>query len=283
MIQLGKKQILKIVRQKEFGVYVGDETESVLLPSKDVPKQAKTGDELEVFVYRDSNDRLIATTRTPAVTLGEVALLEVKDTGKIGAFLDWGLEKDLFLPFKEQTMPLRPGKKVLAALYIDKSDRLCATMKIYDHLKTDAPYEKNAWVRGTVYQVNERFGVFVAVDERYHGLIPANLVHQPYRVGDEVEARVLNVREDGKLELSPRHRMDVQIGKDAETVMDVLDSYCGVLPFTEKAVPAVIERELAMSKAAFKRAVGHLLKEGKIVITDGKIRKKEDEDPTVRS
>ncbi len=276
MIQLGKKQTLKIVRRKDFGVYVGNEEESVLLPGKYVPEYAELGDEVEVFVYRDSKDRLVATTQTPKISLDEVAVLEVKDTGKIGAFLDWGLEKDLLLPFKEQTIPVRPGMKVPAALYVDKSNRLCATMKIYDYLKIDAPYEKNAWVQGTVYQINERLGVFVAVDEQYHGLIPANLIHQRYRIGDPIEARVLKVREDGKLELSPRHRMDVQIGKDAEVVMDTLDSYCGVLPFTEKASPAVIERELSMSKAAFKRAVGHLLKAGRITVTDGKIRKIQD-------
>ena len=272
MIRLGEKQILKVVRMKDFGMYVGDEAEAILLPRKYVPAGTKVGDDVEVFVYRDSSDRLIATTEEPALMLGEIGLLKVKETGKIGAFLDWGLEKDLFLPFKEQTIQVRPGKSYPVALYIDKSKRLCATMKIYEYLSSESPYGKDEMVEGFVYQVNPNFGVFVAVDGKYHGMLPKKNVHSEYRVGDRVEARVVKVREDGKLELSVRDRVEVQISKDAEMLMEVIESYDGVLPFTEKASPAVIERELSMSKAAFKRAVGHLLKAKKITIEQGKIR-----------
>ena len=272
MIRLGEKQILKVVRMKDFGMYVGDETEAILLPRKYVPAGTRVGDDVEVFVYRDSSDRLIATTEEPALTLGQIALLKVKETSKIGAFLDWGLEKDLLLPFKEQTIQVRSGKSYPVALYIDKSKRLCATMKIYEYLSSESPYGKDEMVEGFVYQVNPNFGVFVAVDGKYHGMIPKKNVHSEYRVGDLVQARVVSVREDGKLELSMRERVEVQISKDAEIVMEVLESYDGVLPFTEKAAPAVIERELNMSKAAFKRAVGHLLKAKKIHIENGKIR-----------
>ena len=246
---------------------------SILLPIKQVPRgSSRLGDAIEVFVYRDSSDRLIATTEEPALMLGEIGLLKVKETGKIGAFLDWGLEKDLLLPFKEQTIQVRPGKSYPVALYIDKSKRLCATMKIYEYLSSESPYGKDEMVEGFVYQVNPNFGVFVAVDGKYHGMLPKKNVHSEYRVGDRVEARVVKVREDGKLELSVRERVEVQISKDAQTLMEVLESYDGVLPFTEKASPAVIERELSMSKAAFKRAVGHLLKAKKITIEQGKIR-----------
>ena len=272
MIRLGEKQILKVVRMKDFGMYVGDEAEAILLPRKYVPAGTKVGDDVEVFVYRDSSDRLIATTEEPALMLGEIGLLKVKETGKIGAFLDWGLEKDLLLPFKEQTIQVRPGKSYPVALYIDKSNRLCATMKIYEYLSSESPYGKDEMVEGFVYQVNPNFGVFVAVDGKYHGMLPKKNVHSEYRVGDRVEARVVKVREDGKLELSVRERVEVQISKDAEMLMEVIESYDGVLPFTEKASPAVIERELSMSKAAFKRAVGHLLKAKKITIEQGKIR-----------
>ena len=272
MIRLGEKQILKVVRMKDFGMYVGDEAEAILLPRKYVPAGTRVGDDVEVFVYRDSSDRLIATTEEPALTLGQIGLLKVKETSKIGAFLDWGLEKDLLLPFKEQTIQVRSGKRYPVALYIDKSKRLCATMKIYEYLSSESPYGKDEMVEGFVYQVNPNFGVFVAIDGKYHGMIPTKNVHSEYRVGDRVEARVVNVREDGKLELSLRDRVEVQISKDAQMVLEVLESYDGVLPFTEKASPAVIERELNMSKAAFKRAVGHLLKARKIVIDNGKIR-----------
>lgn len=272
MIRLGEKQVLKVVRMKDFGMYVGDEAEAILLPKKYVPAGTRVGDDVEVFVYRDSSDRLIATTEEPALMLGEIGLLKVKETGKIGAFLDWGLEKDLLLPFKEQTIQVRPGKSYPVALYIDKSKRLCATMKIYEYLSSESPYGKDEMVEGFVYQVNPNFGVFVAVDGKYHGMIPKKNVHNEYRVGDRVEARVVSVREDGKLELSMRDRVEVQIAKDAAIVLEVIESYDGVLPFTEKASPAVIERELNMSKAAFKRAVGNLLKARKITIEQGKIR-----------
>ena len=272
MIQLGEKQILKAVRMKDFGMYVGDEQESVLLPRKYVPAGTRVGDSVEVFIYRDSSDRLIATTEEPMLTLGQIGLLQVKEIGKIGAFLDWGLEKDLFLPYKEQTVQVRPGKSYLVALYIDKSKRLCATMRIYEYLSADSPYVNDEMVQGVVYQINQNLGVFIAVDGKYHGMIPKKNAHGQFRIGDTVQARVVAVREDGKLELSMRERVEIQIDKDAAAVMEVLESYDGVLPFSEKASPAVIERELNMSKAAFKRAVGHLLKMKKIQIEQHKIR-----------
>lgn len=272
MIRLGEKQILKVVREKDFGMYVGDENEAILLPKKYIPEGTHVGDDVEVFVYRDSSDRLIATTEEPALTLGQIGLLKVKELSKIGAFLDWGLEKDLLLPFKEQTVQVRSGKSYPVALYIDKSKRLCATMKIYEYLSSESPYQKDENIQGIVYQVNPNYGVFIAVDGKYHGMIPKKNVHGEFRVGDTVQARVVQVREDGKLELSMRERMEVQIAKDAKVLLEVLESYDGVLPFTEKASPVVIERELNMSKAAFKRAVGHLLKRKEIIVEQGKIR-----------
>ena len=175
MIRIGKKQKLTIVKKVDFGVYLADVSEDadekVLLPARQVPQQAQVDDELTVFVYRDSGDRLIATTREPMLEVGDTALLTVREVGKFGAFLDWGLEKDLLLPFREQTMPVKAGDKCLVLLYVDKSNRLCATMKVYSHLRTDSPYHKDDKVEGTVYEVNPRFGVFVAVDNCYSALI----------------------------------------------------------------------------------------------------------------
>ena len=134
MLELGKRQSLTVVKTVDFGVYLSEGEgagEEVLLPKKEVPEGTKTGDQLEVFLYKDSKDRLIATREEPAIQLGEVALLKVAETGKIGAFLDWGLPKDLLLPFREQTRKVEPGDECLVALYIDKSSRLCATMKGY--------------------------------------------------------------------------------------------------------------------------------------------------------
>ena len=276
MIQLGEKQKMVVVKTVDFGVYVApdmDETENrVLLPKKQVPEGIKNGDELEVFIYRDSSDRLIATTNEAKLSLGEVALLKVSQIGKIGAFLDWGLEKDLFLPFREQTKQLSAGYECLVGLYIDKSDRLCATMKVYTYLRTDSEYKRDDRVVGHVYEISKNFGAFVAVDDKYSGLIPTKEIYGDIQVGDLISARVTGVKEDGKLDLSIREKSYLQIGKDAVKILEVLKEYDGVLPFNDKASPETIRQEMQMSKNEFKRAVGHLLKEGKITITEKNIR-----------
>ncbi len=275
-MQLGETQILTIVKQVDFGVYLAEDTskeERVLLPRKQVPEGMQTGDELEVFLYKDSQDRIIATTIEPKLKLGEVARLTVKEVAKIGAFLDWGLEKDLFLPFRQQTRKVQAGDNCLAALYIDKSERLCATMNVYDYLRTDSPYEKEDHVTGTIYQISENFGAFVAVDDCYSGLIPSREFFGQLSVGDQITARVTAVKPDGKLDLSIREKSYLQLNADAEAVMKVIEEFDGVLPFTDKASPEVIKREFSLSKNAFKRAVGHLLKEERIEITEKSIRK----------
>lgn len=277
MFHLGESQELYVVKEVGFGIYLGEEenaTEKVLLPKKEVPEGIKAGDTLEVFLYKDSQDRLIATTRTPKVRLGETAVLRVADTGKIGAFLDWGLEKDLLLPFREQTGKVYPGDECLVALYLDKSSRLCATMRVYPYLKKNSPYQVNDQVHGRVYELSSNFGAFVAVDDQYSALIPKRESGvQGIRVGDRVQARVSGVKEDGKLDLSIREKAYLQIDEDAENVLGIIEEFDGVLPFDDKARPETIQREFGLSKNAFKRAVGRLLKEGRIAIADGKIRK----------
>lgn len=277
MLKLGEKQVLKIIKTVEFGVYLapeGEAEEKVLLPAKQVPDGAGVGTGLEVFLYRDSKDRMIATTKTPLLEMGTVARLKVVEVAKIGAFLDWGLEKDLLLPFKQQTYRVKAGDTPLVSLYIDKSNRLCATMNVYPALRQDSPYEKDARVSGQVYEVSDNFGAFVAVDDLYSGLIPKKELYGEIKPGDVVDARVTEVKADGKLNLSIREKAYLQIGDDAEKIMELIESYDGVLPFTEKASPEVIRRETNMSKNEFKRAVGNLLKNGRIDITDGVIRKR---------
>lgn len=276
MIELGKRQLLEVVRTKDFGVYLGEKSgdeAAVLLPKKQVPEGTKIGDKLEVFIYKDSEDRLIATTGTPKLQVGEVGVLKVKEVGRIGAFLDMGLEKDLLLPFKEQNHKVRQGEECLVTLYVDKSKRLAATMKVYSYMSNQSPYQKDDKVTGTVYEINENLGAFVAVDNRYYGLIPMKEMFGDVRLGDVVEARVTKVREDGKLDLSPREKAYIQMDADAQLVLKGIEEFDGVLPFTDKASPEVIKREFHMSKNAFKRAVGHLLKEGKVRITEKTIEK----------
>ena len=274
-MQLGKTQPLRIVKKVDFGVYLAEEEDQenrVLLPVKQVPEGAKTGDELEVFLYKDSKDRLIATTAEPYITLGKVARLKVKEVTKIGAFLDWGLEKDLFLPYKEMTKKVQPGDEVLVTLYIDKSRRLCASMKkLYDLMRTDSPYKKGDTVNGRIYEFGHDFGTFVAVDDCYSAMISAHEDCSHLQIGDVIEAKVTGVKPDGKLDITMREKAYLQMDTDSETILNAMESFGGYLPFGEKAEPDKIKRELKMSKNAFKRALGHLLKEGKIEIGENRI------------
>ena len=279
MIELGKKQTLTVVKTVDFGVYLAEKDDkegkdSVLLPAKQVPAGTKAGDELTVFIYKDSKDRLIATTREPMLQVGQTAVLKVSQVTRIGAFLNWGLEKDLLLPYHEQTTRMQEGKDVLVAIYIDKSQRLCATMKVYHYLSTRTPYVVGDQVKGRVYEISGNFGVFVAVDDKYSALIPAREAAGKYRPGEILDLRVTEVKEDGKMNVTDRQKAYLQIEEDAESVLSVIDEFAGVLPFDDKASPEVIKREFGLSKNAFKRAIGHLLKEGKIEIKERRIYKK---------
>ncbi len=315
MIRLGEKQMLVVAKKVGFGVYLeekkqegadreaqegrrgayrsryggrasygddrrrggrrmGGETQ-VLLPLRQVPEGTEIGDEIEVFIYKDSKDRIIATTQEPKLKMGEARVLTVVSVQSIGAFLDWGLEKDLLLPYKEQLVTVKEKDEVLVRLYIDKSSRLCASMRdLYGMLRMDSPYEAGDTVKGRVYELSDNFGAFVAVDDCYSALIPRHEDHSSLRIGDSVEARVTGVKPDGKLDLTLREKAYMQMGQDAEQVMELIEKRGGRLPFNDKASPELIMREAKMSKNAFKRAVGRLYKERKIVITDTDIRKK---------
>ena len=258
--------MLTIVKKVDFGVYLAKEQEAdpeekVLLPRKEVPENVQPGDEIEVFLYRDSKDRMIATVRQPKLSLGEVAVLRVKENGKIGAFLDWGLEKDLLLPFREQVRKVRPGEECLVALYLDKSKRLCATMKVYHYLRTDSPYEKDQKVTGTLYEISDNFGAFVAVDNCYSALIPKKEPLGNAKVGDTVEARVTEVLKDGKLSLSLREKAYIQMNEDARKLLKLLEEQGGELPVGDKSSPEKIKELTGMSKNEFKRAAGNLYKQ----------------------
>ncbi|MCI2131487.1 MAG: S1-like domain-containing RNA-binding protein [Eubacterium sp.] len=278
MLKIGCIQNLEIVKMLDFGAYLAENAgesreNTVLLPAKQVPEGAEIGTRLDVFLYRDSEDRLIATTRKPVMEVGGVALLAVKETSRIGAFLDWGLEKDLLLPFHEQTARVKAGDQVLAALYVDKSGRLCATMKLYPYLRTDSPYLPGAVLEARVYEISENFGVFLAVEDTYSAMIPRQEAQGNYKPGQVIRVRVTKVREDGKLTVSAREKSYLQMDTDAEQIFRELEQAGGEFPFDDKASPEQIREKFGISKAAFKRAVGHLLKEGKIVLLDGCIRK----------
>lgn len=288
MIILGRIQTLKVVRKTEIGVFLSGndipeekalkldhkpeknelvEVERLLLPKKEAGN-LKEGDLCEVFVYKDSEDRPIATTVPPKVKMGEVKRLKVKDVTNIGAFLDWGLLKDLFLPFKQQTYRVAKDDTVMVSLYIDKSSRLCATMKIYPYLLPNAPYSKEDNVNGEIYEIIDAFGAYVAVDDLYSAMIPKKELFTTVKPGDKVKARVIRVLQDGRLELTLREKSYLTLDPDGEMIFSALCKAGGFLPYHDKTSPELIKSKFGLSKNAFKRAIGHLQKEGKILIED---------------
>lgn len=267
MIELGRVQNLKIQRFASVGAFLNEDDsreDDVLLPKSQVPQDAKVGDEVEVMIYKDSKDRIIATTNRSKLEAGEMGHLMLVSQTAIGAFLDWGLEKDLFLPFAETVGALEKGKSYLVGVYVDKSDRLCATMKVRDMLRTDSPYKVDDKVEGTIYSINRDIGAFVAVDDQYDALIPTKEFIGAYEVGDSVQVRVTNIKEDGKLDLSLKDKGYVQMDKDGEVIMNKLKAKDGFLSLNDNSSPDEIRRELNMSKSGFKRAIGRLLK-GEII------------------
>ena len=281
-MRLGYMQTLVAVKKTDFGLFLTDIEkkddknralgDEVLLPKNQVTEDMRVDSEIEVFLYKDSEDRMIATRLVPYIKIGEIKKLKVKEVNKIGAFLDWGLPKDLLLPFKEQIYDIKSGDEILVTVYIDLSDRLCATMDLYSRLSLLPPYQKDDMVKGTVYQVHEQFGAYVAVDNKYSALVPKKELHRELKPGDEIEARVLEVKEDGKLDLSLRQKAYVQMDADSALILDKLKQAGGSLPYQDKSSAEEIKEEFGLSKAAFKRAIGRLYKERVIVIEKDGIR-----------
>ena len=273
MFALGEIQSLTIKRKTEHGLILSDGRDEVLLPQAYVGEDMRRGGSVSVFLYKDSEDRLVATTEIPKLVMGEVGPLKLISLTKTGGFLDWGLKKDLFLPYKEMRDNPKEGDEILIRLYIDKSKRLGGSMRgLYPFFSTDSPYEAGDCVKARIFEFGRDIGTLAAVDDKYLGMIAKECDLRDHHIGDVLEARVTGVKNDGKLDLSTRENKENQIDNDGEMILKLLDEYAGVLPFTERADPAVIKRECGLSKAAFKRAVGHLYKERKIVIEDGKIR-----------
>ena len=229
MIQLGKTQCLNIIKKTDFGVYLGTEDDKVLLPKKQVPEDIEIGDALTVFVYRDSSDRLIATTNTPKIELGGLARLKVSEVSSIGAFLDWGLEKNLLLPYREQTTHVNTGDEYLVALYIDRSNRLAATMKVSRYLQTTDKYVKDSAVSGTVIGIKPEHGIYVAIDDKYYGFITRNEMSDDIKIGDVVHGRVIKVREDNKITISIHQKAYIQMDEDSTLIYNKIVELGGSL------------------------------------------------------
>jgi len=283
MIKLGEMQELEVAKIVNIGAYLQSEDKEktedrVLLPIKQVPAGTKVGDKINVFVYRDSDDKIIATVKKPKITLGEIATLKVVEMSRIGAFLNWGLEKDLFLPFKEQIGDIRLNGEYMVGLYIDKSDRLCATMNLFKVLRTDSPYKVNDIVKGTVFSLKRGLGAMVAVDNKYLGLIHEGEIIKPLHPGQSVEVRVSNIKEDGKLDLSLKDAPRLQIDKDGEKIIKVLIRNKGSLPLNDDSSPEEVNKILGMSKSSFKKASGRLMKRRLIIMTKNGIEMLSDDE-----
>lgn len=276
MIKMGKRQKLKVNNYTSIGLYLdaetGDEEDNILLPKnefEEMEEKPEIGTELDVLIYMDSEDRPIATLRKTAATVGTLAKLEVTDINpRLGAFLDWGLKKELLLPKGQDICPLKIGEKYLVGLYEDKKGRISATMKIYSFLLPCKDYKKNDTVTGTVYNIDENIGVFVAVDNRYFGMIPKNEYFKHFKIGDEITARVIRVREDGKLDLAPRMLAYQQMDEDSKLILEKMRILRSAFYFNDKSSPEEIYDYFGISKKAFKRAIGNLLKDGLIEKTD---------------
>jgi uncharacterized protein len=277
MIKLGEIQELEVFKKMDFGVYLKSSEDEkgenrILLPKKQVPENTEIGDKISVFVYRDSNDRIISTVNRPKIVIGEIGFLKVVEISKIGAFLNWGLEKDLFLPYKEQIGEIRNNGEYMVGLYVDKSDRLCATMNLFKVLRTDSPYKVNDIVKGTVFSLKRGLGAMVAVEGKYLGLIHEGEILKPLRSGDEVELRISHIKEDGKLDLSLKDAPKLQIDRDGDRIFNALAKNKGQLPLNDNSDPAKINEILGMSKSSFKKGVGRLMKRGMVEITKDGIK-----------
>lgn len=275
IIKIGKRQKMTINNFCKIGAYLdaetGDVKDNILLPKNELEgKELKEGEEVEVLIYRDSEDRLIATFRNTEVLVGNLEWLEVVDVSpKLGAFLYWGLNKDILLPKDQQVTKVEIGKKYLVGIYEDSKGRPSATMKLHNFL-LPAPlsYEKNQMVSGTVYGINDEIGVFIAVEDRYYGMIPNAEYFKDYKIGDNIEARIIRIREDRKIDLTPRELSFIQMDKDGELILEKMKLLGNKFKFSDKSTPEEIESYFGISKKAFKRAIGSLLKNGKIDKSD---------------
>lgn len=274
MISIGDYNTLTILRETSVGLYLGNEEgEEILLPNKYVPETYEIGDELSVFCYLDHEERPVATNIKPFIKLGEFALLRVTEVSKFGAFLDWGLEKNLLVPYSEQTIKMSEGKWYLVYLYLDETtNRLVATTKINNFLSNDElTIEKFEEVDLLVSRFTD-IGIEVIINQKHKGLVYNNEVFEDVAVGDKRRGVVKKIREDHKIDVSFQQLGFKNIEPSAEKILSFLEKNNGFLGLHDKSDPEDIEAILGMSKKSFKKAIGNLYKEKKIQLTDAGIR-----------
>ena len=276
MIKIGQYSTLEVVKTLSFGAYLdAGAYGEVLLPKRYVPHGLEAGDELEVFLYCDSEDRVIATTEKPFATLGEIVGLVVKDVAANGAYMDWGLMKDLFVPFREQDEKMVVGKIYIVKILLDEAtDRIYATSKIAKYLSDTADDElkENDEVKILVWKQTD-LGYKLIVNDLYIGLIFKNEIFQPIKTGQILRGYVKQIREDGKMDIAlQKQGYRNQIPDDTDIILKKLQETNGYLSLTDNSSPDEIYASLGMSKKAFKRAIGSLYKLRKVVLEEKGIR-----------
>jgi len=272
MLVIGRYNKLKISRITASGASLATDEGDILLPGKFIPDGAEPGADIEVFIYRDSEDRLVATTQTPRAMVGEFALLRVKDNTKVGAFLDWGLDKDLLLPFGEQPTPVKKGDQVLVRLYLDNSGRIAASAKLEKFLRpADGTLAEGEEVELLPYAFSD-LGAKVIIDNTYGGLLFRNELYVKPARGERLRGYVKKIRDDGKIDVTLRKGGVQEAVADREAILAALKARNGFLPLSDKSSPEAIAELLRLSKKSFKKGVGGLYKEGLIDITPEGIR-----------
>jgi len=267
MVAIGDYNELEIIKQVDFGVYLDSDDGEILLPTKYLPADYRVGDLLNVFIYRDSEDRIIATTLTPKAKVGEFATLEVKQTNNYGAFLDWGLEKDLFVPFNNQREAMQPGRKYVVYIYLDEnSDRLVGTAKYEKYLKKEIDNLIESQEVGLLVAGFTDLGVKVIINNQYLGILYKNEVFRPLEIGDKTRGYIKKIREDQKIDISLQKSGFAEVTDASEIILQKLRSNGGQLNLSDNSTPDEIYTLLEMSKKTFKKAIGTLYRTGKIVL-----------------
>jgi len=275
MIDVGKFNSLIMLRETTVGIFLGDETgEDVLLPNKYCPEEFIQDEEIEVYVYRDYEDRKIATNLIPKILLHEFTLLKVKSVETVGTFLDWGLEKDLMVPFSEQKQRLEEDRWYIVYLDLDQdTDRLFASNKLEKYLFNDPLHVKEGQEVDILVMQKTDLGYSVIINNKHKGLLYENEVYKELNVGDKQTAYIKKIREDNKIDVSLQQAgYKKSIDKNNEVVLEILDKNDGEMPFNDKSSPEEIKASFGLSKKAFKKAIGSLYKERKIEITENGIK-----------
>lgn len=271
MIKIGKTNNLKVVKKVDFGLYLdGGESGEILLPKRYVDESMEVGDELDVFIYCDSEDRLVATTEKPLIEVGEFGLLKAVEVNRVGAFMEWGLQKDLLVPFREQSQEIRVGGSYVVYAFLDNATkRIVGSTKLNKYVGNRIPRYSEGDTVDILAVHKTDLGYKVIVDNLFWGMIYNNDLFDPLSPGDRIPAYVKTVREDGKIDVTLRERGGERVFQLANRIMGYLRDAGGEMALSDSSSPEEIKAVFQCSKKDFKKALGYLYKKGRILIADG--------------